>query len=62
MVGLPGKSHYPAAALLRFLLLECDWRAAAGAALEASDTIKESSRNDVGSDGRARACPGAPER
>lgn len=64
MVSLPGKSHYPAAPLFFccFLLLECDWRAAASAPFNASDAIKDSSLNDVGLDGRARACPGAPGR
>lgn len=64
MVGLPGKSHYPAVPLFfrRFLLLECDFGAGAGAPFNASNTIKESSLNDVGLDGRASACPGAPQR
>lgn len=64
MVGLPGKSHYPAVPLFFccFLLLECDSRAGASAPFNASNTIKDSSLNDVGLDGRASACPGAPER
>lgn len=63
MVSLPGKSHYPAVPLfLRcFLRVQCDFRARASAPFNASNTIKESSLNDVGLDGRASGCPGACE-
>lgn len=64
MVSLPGKSHYPAAPLFFccFLLVECDFRARASAPFNASNTIKDSSLNDVGLDGHASGCPGARER
>lgn len=41
--------------------MECDFRAIASAPFNASNTIKDSSLNDVGLDGRASGCPGAPE-
>lgn len=63
MVSLPGKSHYPAVPLFFccFLLVECDFRAIASAPFNASNTIKDSSLNDVGLDGHASGCPGACE-
>lgn len=41
--------------------MECDFRAIASAPFNASNTIKDSSLNDVGLDGHASGCPGARE-